>query len=487
MHINAFPYEILSVILEEAAKLNEQDGVTFTFGLSQAPLPLQKANLHRYIRGPVPPDMLKWDATAAIRQVCREWHEWAVEYALTDVYIRRWRGSERWAELSQKRENYDLYELIEKPSGTAVYRDPYRSLRSTSKLFQEYPHIASNVRRLWFNGFYTTETDHYIHDALKKCSNLTSVSVPWTVIRHLSAQDWAQLLGNGGGEGLQSLELLAVDLTESQAKDRKNLIDLQPLKSHLVDFSRLRRLKIFGNTTFKPIDDEDLRDIARTATKLEEFHLTNLSTITIEGVMAVVKASQNTLRVLEHSPRSDDGFDHPHPGSSIEGEHLCEVLANLPRLKTLSISIPTMCSAIFANENVQWEGDCQVRAAHICGHQNRKNGLTAELRDPLQALLQQARALITTRANSYIPKELTIELFCGDIIFDPHLHTVHGNFELGRLVSYDQWPASAEPSRKGPYGSTGLYGKDDEEVVFERVHEDEFLNGMRKNWVSIFS
>lgn len=103
MHINNFPYEVLSQILEAATKLNERNGATFTFGLSQAPLPLQKAPLQRYVRGPVPPDMLKWDATASIRLVCWTWHEWALNYALKDVYIRRWRGSERWAELSQKR------------------------------------------------------------------------------------------------------------------------------------------------------------------------------------------------------------------------------------------------------------------------------------------------------------------------------------------------------------------------------------------------
>lgn len=103
MHINSFPYEVLSQILETAAQLNEQDGVTYTFGLSQPPMPLQKAPLQRYIRGPVPPEMLKWDATSAIRLVCREWHEWALEYAMKDVYIRHWKGAERWAELSNKR------------------------------------------------------------------------------------------------------------------------------------------------------------------------------------------------------------------------------------------------------------------------------------------------------------------------------------------------------------------------------------------------
>lgn len=94
MHINEFPYEILSKILEEAANANIRDGPTYTFGLSQAPLPLQRATLQRYVRGPVPPELLKWDATSALRSVCWIWHDWALEHSLKDVYIRRWKGGE---------------------------------------------------------------------------------------------------------------------------------------------------------------------------------------------------------------------------------------------------------------------------------------------------------------------------------------------------------------------------------------------------------
>lgn len=94
MHINEFPYEILIKILEETAKANTRNGPTYTFGLSQPPMPLQTAPLARYVRGPVPPEMLKWDATSAIRLVCWQWHEWALGYALGDVYIRRWKGGE---------------------------------------------------------------------------------------------------------------------------------------------------------------------------------------------------------------------------------------------------------------------------------------------------------------------------------------------------------------------------------------------------------
>ena len=94
MRLNDVPYEILSKILEETAKANARDGPSYTFGLSQPPMPLQKGTLQRYVRGPVPPEMLKWDATSALRLVCWQWHEWTLEYALKEVYIRRWKGGE---------------------------------------------------------------------------------------------------------------------------------------------------------------------------------------------------------------------------------------------------------------------------------------------------------------------------------------------------------------------------------------------------------
>ena len=102
MKIQQLPFEILSKILEEVAEANIRDGPRYTFGLSQAPLPLQRSTLQRYVRGPVPPEMLKWDAICAIRTVCWQWHEWALEYALKSVYIRRWKGGE--VSLAQFRE-----------------------------------------------------------------------------------------------------------------------------------------------------------------------------------------------------------------------------------------------------------------------------------------------------------------------------------------------------------------------------------------------
>ena len=93
--VTDLPYETLSAVLLAAAEINLRKGVQYTYGLSKAPEPLQDVHTQRVIRGRVCPDTLKWHATQSIRQVCRRWHDWAAEYALEDLQISRWRGSER--------------------------------------------------------------------------------------------------------------------------------------------------------------------------------------------------------------------------------------------------------------------------------------------------------------------------------------------------------------------------------------------------------
>jgi hypothetical protein len=372
-----------------------------------------------------------------------------------------------------------LYELIDRPTGTAVYRDPFQSLKHTVRFFDQYPAVAAQIKRMWFHGFYTTETDRLIFESLKNCTNLVSVSLPWTTLRHMDAKAWRILLV-GSGKPLESLEILCVDPTTQQATDEENRVDLQPLQS--VNFGQLRRLKFFGDTTFMPVTDRDLHAISRTATQLEEFHLSCISTVTIEGVVAIVKASRNTLRVLEHSPRSQDGFWHPHPGSPTDSEHLCELFRSCPKLDTLSISLPSMCSDLFSNEDVKFAGDLQVRALHLCGHEHGRS--THEATEALQKLLRQARTLIRRRAESIVPKELYIELFFADCIFEPSFNSVHGDFSLAQLSSDGAWPETLSSSGKGPYGSTGLYEKE-EEGPFQRIEEDEFLDGVRRKLLSI--
>ncbi len=97
--VEDLPFELLSYILEEAAELNSCDNATYTYGLSEAPQPLRQTTLQRHVRGRVAPDVMRWNSSSALRQVNRRWHDWALDYSMKDLYVRRWRGSERYVEL----------------------------------------------------------------------------------------------------------------------------------------------------------------------------------------------------------------------------------------------------------------------------------------------------------------------------------------------------------------------------------------------------
>ena len=483
MNINHLPIEILSDILLLATKANEEEGASFTYGLTQAPLPLQKAKLSKYVRGPVTAESLRWDATASLRQVCPTWHDWSLSYNLEHVFERRWRGSERWAELSSNRRKASLYELMDRPSGCAVFRDPNSSLKATDRIFSLLPHMTNHVRRLWFNGFYTAETDKLILSIVSECHELQFLSVPWTVLRRSTAEDWIDLLNvnTGVGSALHSLELQAVCLSKDQAEALEKETSPDALEDPRVDFSALKRLKIFGNTLHKPISDNDLHLIAQTATNLEVLDITNLSTISVAGMLALVKASRNTLQVLEHSPRSDDGFYHPYPGHLASNEHICELLTSLPRMRDLSISIPYMCADLFSNLEVQWVGECQVRATDLCGCDSSTPA--AERAQKLRKVFTAARDLIEARRR--LGHQLSIELFFAGCIFEPEKNLVHGDFVLSEIRSNGVWPRGKQVSTKGPYGTTGVYGKEDDGVNWDAIWEDEYVLAVEQGWIQL--
>lgn len=94
--INSLPLELLSRILQGAACLNLQDTSTFNYGLNGTSEVGKDVRLQRVLRGHIVPDALRWRATESLRQVSRQWHDWVCLYALKDLYITRWRGSERY-------------------------------------------------------------------------------------------------------------------------------------------------------------------------------------------------------------------------------------------------------------------------------------------------------------------------------------------------------------------------------------------------------
>jgi len=283
-----------------------------------------------------------------------------------------------------------------------------------------------------------------------------------------------------------------------------------PLKDDRVSFGALRRLKFFGNTVHAPVEDADVHLIARSATGLRVLDITNLSTISVAGMMALVQASRKTLQVLEHSPRSDDGFFHPFPGSldSIDADpdspgtsgvaHICALLPALPSLQNISVSVPAVCAGFFRDaETIQWDGECQVRAADLCSCTASpvQAPTSPSVRSAqIQALLTAARQLMTARARVHC--SLSIEFFFAGCIFEPGKKRVHGAFGGSRGSEFDDtehhgsfhpgWSPQCghtEVSTKGPYGTTGVYGK--HEGNWTAVPEDAFLSAVASGWILV--
>ena len=99
--ISSLPWEIISHILTLAANANIAEGYTpsYTYGLSQVSRTLRlyrKWQIQKHVTGRLPTDTLRWKATDSLRRTCSRWHEWAMEYNLKELYVRRWRGGERY-------------------------------------------------------------------------------------------------------------------------------------------------------------------------------------------------------------------------------------------------------------------------------------------------------------------------------------------------------------------------------------------------------
>ncbi|KAL9006493.1 MAG: hypothetical protein Q9188_000730 [Gyalolechia gomerana] len=466
--IFALPYELLSTILEAAASSNARSIQNYTYGVDTT----SNGKGQRILRGQVAPDALRWLSADAIRHVNRQWHDWAVQYALRDLYIRRWRGSERWIQ------SRGLDTVHANPLKDVVYRDPYCSLKKTLDLFTNYPALAKSIRRIFFDGFYGVETGLMIFRILQKCDSLDTVSLPWTMLRYGSEEDWAELLRRrGNGTALSSLELLAVDLKQSQTTDCARQVDRKPLNSAKVDFGQLKRIKLPGTSNLMPINDDDLVSISRTA-RLHELHITGTTAITTKGLVALTRTSRNTLGVIEHSPLSDDGFNHPDAVSAGDGRHLCEEVVNCTHLSSLAISLPTICRDLFSDMSIEWTGDVQIRAAGVCGFGSLKD--TSDAQHAFCNILCQTRSLIQVQKKKDI--DLNIEIFIDHLIFEPAKSLVHADLSIGELLSAGSWPSWQEPSSKGPYGQTGQYGKD--EQAYSCISENEFVEGLQKGYVT---
>ena len=367
-------------------------------------------------------------------------------------------------------------------SSIAVYRDPYHSLRKTLQLFENNPALAWCVRRISFVGYYGAETNAMIFGILGRCTKLEYLTLPWTALRYGSTEDWSRLLGRTQDrDSIISLELLAVDLKQSQIENASNQVDKKPLNSPRVDFSRLRRLKIFGQSNFMPLTDDDLIAISHTAVNLRDLHITGTASVTIDGIGALADSSDATLEIIEHSPLTADGFERRDPATSRgPKQHLCPKILKCPRLANLSLSLPSICENLFADTSVNWRGEVQIRTATVCGRHPVSLKTSEKARTQFWRILEQARALMSVRDTDGV--QLDIEIFVNNWIFEPRHYRVHGNLDVALAVSEGWWPPDKSASSKGPYGQTGLYGKD--ERPYNVVSEDVFKQGLSRHYIS---
>ena len=349
------------------------------------------------------------------------------------------------------------------------------------QLFEANPTLASCVRRIWFDGYYIAETNAMMFRILNRCSNLDYLTLPWTALRYGNEDDWSRLLGrNHQNRSISSLELLAVDLKHSQISNTSNWVDKKPLNSPHINFSGLKRLKIFGHSNFMPLMDEDLIAISHTACNLREIHITGTASATINGIEALAHSSAGSLEVMEHSPLAADGFAHPDLTSFYkQKDHLCQRIVQCSRLESLSLTVPSLCENLFANTSVNWHGEVQIRTMTICGRRPFFLKHSPHAPTEFWRILDSARFLIAMREKEGV--DLNIEIFVGNWIFEPRCFLVHGDFDSRVIASQGLWLPERCHSSKGPYGQTGLYGKDDS--PYESISEANFKGGLEKRYV----
>ena len=60
---------------------------------------------------------------------------------------------------------------------------------------------------------------------------------------------------------------------------------------------------------------------------------------------------------------------------------------------------------------------------------------------------------------------------------------MHGDFALAEISSGGLWPRNRQSSTKGPYGTSGVYEK--EEGLWDAVDEEAYLEAVGRGWVAL--
>lgn len=422
-HIHRLPAELLDIILEMAADQNREDGVRFTYGLSRN-LMLRAdaaADINKYIRGPVADASVRWDASRSIRRVCSAWGEWATRHTFGELHEQRLRRHERWADLPTCRSKYPIYEM-NNPRGACISQDPCRGLRRTTELLETSPQISRCVRRLRFDGFDTIETDEWILGAIASCHNLELLALPHRILQRSLPEQWRHLLRIDGSSSkpLRALEIVGARVGGGTCSSQ-SFGKFDGLSDHSVSFEHLTSLKISGHSADTAVHDMDAVRLSRTARRLQSLQVTGTRPLSLFGAHFLAQASCESIKRFHYRPSRSPRDTGPTPsGNTARQPHLCRLISNLAEVRDLDLSLPAICSCMFANIVSKWAGTCFVRFENFCNRMGRTAamGCAKHLREVLTA----ARCLITERSRCAV--DLSIELSWRAYVFNVRQETV---------------------------------------------------------------
>ena len=470
-HFQALPLEVMDLILSMATRANQEEGVRYTYGLSreQTMSSCTMSKVDKYVRGPIPEASARWDASRSIRQVCSSWGAWATRHNFSRLREHCLPQAERWADLPVCRAKYSLYEMIDRPRGACISRNPQRGLERTSELLAKFPQVATNVRRLSFDGYIAAETNSLILSIIDSCQNLVALTIPHVVLARCTTEQWIGLLGlaSQANEPLRALEINIICSTYRPGSLECD--DVQIPSDERVTFKHITRLKIFetsGRRSGPIIQDHDLSKISETATNLQSLQLSGSSSTSATAAIALAQASQETLEIFRHRPQSKPVGSMCRENTS----HGCEQIATLSRLRDLDVSLPTICHVLFARSRARWAGLCLIRFEGFCSPLHECSN--SDLGEPLKETLAAARCLMSERSRCRV--ELRVELSWDVYVFDVWTGTV-GREEIIDAADTrdkrfqrvdDRFRAAAAESVRGAKPSS------------IRITEDEFLQAI---------
>jgi hypothetical protein len=238
------------------------------------------------------------------------------------------------------------------------------------------------------------------------------------------------------------------------------------------NFERLQRLRLSGGAPSRTVTDHHLVDISKTATNLESIQVTGSLSVSIDGLCALMKSSQRSVRLLEYrnfATATNVSKSHDDIG------HHCVTLSALPTLRELHVSVPSICEGPFNNHDVKWSGTCSIRFQQICNTPtcNGQQHLTVLLKD----LLSAARSLIDERRR--LREGLVLELTYGNYVFRPG-QVARGEF-LPILGTFRGDEMRDSPVELSPSRDKMLRGQESTRV---EISGSWFLRAMAEGWIS---